>query len=89
MRGKKIGQSALEYMILLGTVVAIVLLGLKNYIPRIEETANIYYNRAAAGILGDPSRCGDGVCDCSWPENCKTCPTDCGGCVSSGCQPSF
>jgi len=53
-------QTAVEYMLLLGAVVGIVLVGLKLYLPRINETSNVYFNRAAYGIYGEPNRCGDG-----------------------------
>ncbi|MBN1870118.1 MAG: hypothetical protein JW847_06060 [Candidatus Omnitrophica bacterium] len=78
MRNKK-GQTAIEYLLLLMTVAAIVLVGFKTYMPRIQETANIYYNRAAPAILGDAPRCGDGICSAF--EGCEKCPPDCGICL--------
>ena len=84
------GQSAIEYLILLGAVVALVLMGFQTYLPRFRETSNIYYNRVAEGIMGDAPSCGDGVCDQKgqgWPENCRDCPTDCGECNAGGVPP--
>ena len=57
----KKAQTAVEYVLLLTTVVAIVLVGFKLYLPRINESSNVYFNRVAVGILGEPNRCGDGI----------------------------
>ncbi|MCK5180104.1 MAG: hypothetical protein KAR32_11285 [Candidatus Omnitrophica bacterium] len=73
-------QTAIEYLLLLMTVAVIVLLGFKTYLPRVQETANIYYNRAAPGILGAPPRCGDTFCAGPPFEDCAKCPFDCGPC---------
>jgi hypothetical protein len=80
-------QTAVEYMLLLTSVVAIVLVGLRVYLPRIQETSNIYYNRVSYGIMGSPSTCGDGYCDTTGSstgnpplEDCSKCPDDCGIC---------
>ena len=35
------GQTAIEYMILLGVVVALVLIAFKTQLPRMEESANL------------------------------------------------
>jgi Flp pilus assembly pilin Flp len=69
------GQTAIEYMLLFGTVVAIVLIGFKTYVPRMREAANVYFDRAAVGIMGEPSPCGDGTCTAG--ESVANCPTDC------------
>jgi len=75
------GQSAIEYLILLATVVAIVLVGFRNYMPRFREASNTYFNRAGSAIYGDASRCGDGCCGMSCPsparEDSISCPADC------------
>ena len=71
---EKKAQSAIEYMLLLTTVVAIVLIGFKTYIPGFEETANIYYNRVVPGILGNAPKCGDGVCE---GKERPSCTIDC------------
>ena len=74
-------QTAVEYLLLLTTIATIVLIGFRIYLPRIQDTANIYYNRAAPGILGTPPLCGDG--HCSTVEKLDgaggkiRCPTDC------------
>ncbi|OGX34498.1 MAG: hypothetical protein A3C36_03455 [Omnitrophica WOR_2 bacterium RIFCSPHIGHO2_02_FULL_52_10] len=88
--GKNKGQTAIEYMMLLAAVVAIILVGFKNYLPRFYEASNIYFNRVGVGIYGEPPRCGDGCCgpirffgNMSEPcpaaiEDSRKCPTDCG-----------
>lgn len=72
---KRGGQTAIEYMLLFGTVVAAVLIGLKTYVPDMQEAANVYFDRASVGILGEPTPCGDGVCTPG--ETLDNCPIDC------------
>jgi hypothetical protein len=76
-------QTAVEYLLLLTTVAAIVLIGLKTYLPSIRETSNIYYNRATPAILGDPPKCGDGCCSdverLDRVDGLTRCPIDCPG----------
>ena len=72
-------QTAIEYMLLLGVVVALVLISLKTYLPRMRTSANTYFNRTAIGILGKPNPCGDGYCDPNFEDSAKCC-VDCGGC---------
>lgn len=50
---KKEAQMAVEYMVLLGAVVAIVLIGFKNYLPTIQEVSNYYYNQVGIGVFGE------------------------------------
>jgi len=76
----KKAQSAIEYLMLLAAVVAIVLIGFKTYLPRILVTGNIYFNRVGVGIMGEPPRCGDKVCRPPPFEDCERCPADCGSC---------
>ena len=73
-------QTAIEYLLLLMSVAAITLVGFRTYLNRVNETANLYYNRAVPGIVGPPNRCGDGVCRPEPFENCAKCPVDCGVC---------
>lgn len=47
------GQQALEYVLLLGIVVAIVLFGFRKYIPQTRTASELYYNKVAVGILGE------------------------------------
>lgn len=70
------GQTAVEYMLLLGVVVAIVLVAFKVYLPRAKNSANIYFNRTSLRIMGDPNPCGDGCCDMPF-EDVDKCPVDC------------
>ena len=71
-------QTAIEYMLLLAVVVAIVLIMLKRnlFVDITQNTANVFYNNVVAGIVGPANRCGDGVCD-QPRENCERCPPDC------------
>ena len=79
MFGRKEGQTAVEYMLLLAMVVSLVLVGFRKYLPRIHEASNVYFNRVGEGIYGTPSRCGDGV---QGPyETCENCPIDAGTCA--------
>ena len=70
------GQTAIEYLLLLGVIVAIVLLAMPRLLPRTEGAANVYFNRAANAILGKPNPCGDGICDPNFENNEKCC-VDC------------
>jgi len=70
------GQTAIEYMLLLGVVVALVLIAFRVSLPRMRVSANTYFNRAVIGILGKPNPCGDGVCTPDF-ENHDKCPVDC------------
>lgn len=72
-------QTAIEYMLILAVVVAIVLIGLKTYLPRTQVAANAYLNRTVIEILGEPPRCGDGICAPIF-ENAIKCCIDCGVC---------
>ncbi len=77
------GQTAIEYMLLLATVVAIVLLALPTYIPRVSNAANIYFVGAANAMLDVGPSCGDGFCDNTHVppfETNERCCDDCGGC---------
>ena len=88
MTKNKKAQTAVEYLLLLTTVAAVVLIGFRLYLPKVEEAGNIYYNRAAVGVLGAPPFCGDEDCDLGViytpeymiRENCCKCPVDCGEC---------
>jgi len=77
---EKTAQTAIEYLLLLTTVAAIVLVGFGTYLPRFQETTNIYFNRVARGVLGEPPHCGDSNCQRQWFEDCERCPSDCGNC---------
>ena len=75
------GQTMLEYLLLLTTVVAIVLVGFKQYLPKFHNSANVYFNRVSYGIYGKPNACGDLCCNdygtYGIVETCETCPHDC------------
>lgn len=59
------GQTAIEYMLLLGAVVAIVLIGMKIYPGQSREGADLYFNRVLVGIMGEPPP------DCAQGLQCK------------------
>jgi len=63
-------------MLLLAAVVGIVLVGFKIYLPSINESTNVYFNRVAVGIYGEPNRCGDGVCNAPFETGINCC-VDC------------
>lgn len=71
----KSGQTAVEYLLLLGVVVAVVLIGFRTHLPRIYGSSQTYWNRVGKGILGDPNPCGDGMC--CFGESFEACPVDC------------
>jgi len=71
-------QTAIEYMLLLAVVVAIVLIGFRNWLPMTHAGANLYFNNVSQGILGMAPRCGNGVLDLG--ETAERCCEDVGGC---------
>ncbi len=70
-------QTALEYMLLLMTVVVIVMVGFKVFLPRVTGASGVYLNRTAYGIQGKPPHCGDHTCNAAIMENQETCCVDC------------
>src|SRR3989338_837820 len=77
-------QTVVEYMMLLASVVAIVLIGMKQYYPVVFNSSDIYYNRVVLGVLGEGPSCGDTQCMNIAGENCETCAPDCGACPVCG-----
>ena len=77
------GQTAVEYLILLGVVVAIVLVGFKTHIPRTQRAGEMYFNRIGKGLMGKTNPCGDGFCDAFESQygggvaGSHGCPADC------------
>jgi len=72
----KSGIATVEYLLLMTTVVAVVMIGLKTHIPAARESSDFLYNRVTIGILGKPNPCGDGICsDFEIFDN--GCPADC------------
>ena len=78
------GQTAIEYMILLGVVVALVLIAFKTQLPRMEESANIYFNRAMLGIIGGSEPLRGRVVLLAF-RRFPRCPPDCDGSGIAGC----
>lgn len=70
------GQTAIEYMLLVGVVVALVLVALKTNLSQTQSSANAYFNRVADSMVGRPNPCGDGYC-CLPFETAELCPPDC------------
>ena len=64
-------QTALEYMLLLMSVVAIVLVGFKTILPSSQQASNFYFDRVAVVIMVKPSICCNGSSD-PWekPDSC-------------------
>jgi Flp pilus assembly pilin Flp len=79
------GQTAIEYMLLLGLVVALVLISFRIFLPGMRVSVGNYFNRSTIGILGKPNPCGDGYC-CGPFEDFKKCPQDCPSGIA-GCPP--
>lgn len=71
------GQTAVEYMLLLAVVTAIILIAFKTLLPRAHDASNLFYNRTTVGILGKPNPCGDGFCDPTFEEGTNKCCIDC------------
>lgn len=71
----KYGQTAVEYLILLATVMAVVLMAMNKDILDMQETGNIYVDRVTEGLIGPPPKCGD--CVCGEFETAEKCPIDC------------
>ncbi len=73
------GQTAVEYLLLFGVVMAIVLVAFRTHLARIYPATNTYfYNRFIGNLYGDPSPCGDGICSPSEAAH-YTCCKDCAG----------
>ncbi len=69
-------QTAIEYLLLLSVVAAIVLIAFNgNYLGRVFNAANLYFDRTAVGIYGNVSTLGDGKCEP--PETYATDPLAC------------
>ena len=47
-------QTAVEYLLLFGVVTAFVMVGFKIFLPKVNQSSERYYNKAAIGILGPP-----------------------------------
>lgn len=75
-------QAAIEYMLLLAVVVAIVLVGFRTLLKRSHSASNVFFNNVSTGIMGKPNRCGDKICDSPWETN-DNCCIDCVPCAVS------
>jgi len=48
------GQTAIEYLLLLGVVVAIVMVGFRTFLPRTYDTSEKYFNKVLCGMMDEP-----------------------------------
>ncbi len=48
------GQIAVEYMLLLALAGLVVLLAMRSLLPRVEDSADRFYNKTAESIMGRP-----------------------------------
>ncbi len=62
-RGRRGGQSAVEYMILLGLAAFIAILGFRIFIPSIPRKAEVAFNKISGEILGPPVRAQGAITD--------------------------
>ncbi|MFT5387149.1 MAG: hypothetical protein ACI9F2_000073 [Lysobacterales bacterium] len=76
---KNLGQTAVEYLLLLSVVGAIALIALNSDMGKFNQAGELYFNKAAEGILGPPPSCGDDICDRPYEDEAKCC-VDCDGC---------
>jgi len=53
LRNKRKAQTAIEYMVLLGAITAVALVGFSTYLPRAKDMALGMFNRTARQLLGD------------------------------------
>ena len=51
---RKTSQTAVEYLLLLAVVVAVVLVGFRNFLPDSQRASERYYNEVTDGLMGDP-----------------------------------
>lgn len=73
-------QTAIEYMLLLATVTVIILLAFNgDYLERVYNAANLYFDRTVVGIYGEGSACGDQHCEIGIEDvvGKAFCPVDC------------
>lgn len=78
----KSAQTAVEYMLLLGVVVSIVMIGMKIFTPRVQSASEGLFNKQSRAVAGKPNPCGDGCC--SSFEDARSCDADCcPSCIST------
>ena len=53
-RNVRKGQTAIEYLLLLGIVVAVVLVGFRTFVPRTYSISEKYFNVVSCSIMGTP-----------------------------------
>ena len=71
-------QTAVEYLLLLAVVVAVTVIAFYRLGPRTQYAANLYFQRAAAGIVDTRApQAGPEPINGGWSEF-SSCPTECG-----------
>ena len=72
-------QTAMEYILLLAVVVTVTVIGFYHLGPRTQYAANLYCQRAAAGIVGVPApEAGPEPINGGWCEEYSVCDVTCG-----------
>ena len=72
-------QTAVEYMLLLAVVVTVTIIGFYRLGPRTQYAANLYFQRAAAGIVGARApQAGPEPINGGWCEDYDQCSNQCG-----------
>ena len=51
---KRKAQTTIEYLLLVSIVAIVVLIAFKYQLPRVNTMAVNFYNKIAAGIMGEP-----------------------------------
>ncbi|HBR14094.1 MAG TPA: hypothetical protein DD723_00930 [Candidatus Omnitrophica bacterium] len=77
-------QTAIEYILLLSAVTAIVLVGFKTYLVQSRKASKEFFNEATKAIMGEKNRCGNGKCD-DFEDNTR-CPIDECKCGDGKCE---
>ena len=67
-KNKENAQTAIEYMLLSALVMFIAMYGFQYYLPLVEESANLYYNKVTIGISGKQ---GPNFCDTTRHGSCN------------------
>ena len=50
-------QVAIEYLLLLGVVAAVVMVGFRVFLPKARNSSEHYFNETTRAILGPPPMC--------------------------------
>ena len=53
------GQSTIEFLLIFGVVMAVVLVSFQRHLPRVSTAANSFFYDQVNALYGKPSNCGD------------------------------